>query len=60
MAKALLRGACLHEADMSGAQLDGAVLTRADLRKANLRGAGSYAGDWVTGLIRRRGELAIL
>jgi len=36
----MLRGACLREADMSGAVLDGAVLTRADLRQANLRGAG--------------------
>jgi uncharacterized protein YjbI with pentapeptide repeats len=33
MAKVLLRGACLHEADLSGAQLDGAVLTRADLQR---------------------------
>jgi uncharacterized protein YjbI with pentapeptide repeats len=27
MANAVLRGACLQEADMSGAQLDAAVLT---------------------------------
>ena len=37
MANAVLQGACLGEADMSGAQLDAAVLTGADLRKANLR-----------------------
>jgi hypothetical protein len=40
MANAVLQGACLREADMSGAQLDAAVLIGADLRKANLRGAG--------------------
>jgi hypothetical protein len=40
MANVMLRGACLREADMSGAQLDAAVLIEADLRKANLRGAG--------------------
>src|SRR5260370_5613189 len=40
MANVTLRGACLREADMSGAQLDAAVLIVTDLRTANLRGAG--------------------
>jgi uncharacterized protein YjbI with pentapeptide repeats len=40
MANVTLRGACLREADMSGAQLDAVVLIGTDLRKANLRGAG--------------------
>jgi uncharacterized protein YjbI with pentapeptide repeats len=40
MANVTLRGACLREADMSGAQLDAAVLIGTDLRKANLRGVG--------------------
>jgi uncharacterized protein YjbI with pentapeptide repeats len=40
MANVTLRGACLREADMSGAQLDAAVLIGADLRKVNVRGAG--------------------
>ena len=45
MGDALLQGACLCEADMSGAQLDGAVLCRADLRTANLRGADFAVRD---------------
>ena len=39
MGEAVLCGASLQEADISGAQLDGAVLTRRTPR-ANLRGAG--------------------
>ena len=40
MANAVLRGACLREADMSGVLLDLGTLTGADLREVNLRGAG--------------------
>ena len=40
MANAVLRGARLQAADMSGVLLDHGALTRADLREANLRGAG--------------------
>jgi uncharacterized protein YjbI with pentapeptide repeats len=56
MAKVMLRSACLHEADMSGAQLDEAVLTPAVLQKANLRGAGlkTVAGQAALSVSRRR------
>ncbi|MBV8505358.1 MAG: pentapeptide repeat-containing protein, partial [Alphaproteobacteria bacterium] len=36
MANSVLRGACLPEADISGARLDGAVFTQANLRKSEL------------------------